>query len=125
MPFTIKAIRTDGGSEFGRKFTEYLESLGIEHRKNAPYTPQHNGKIERYHRTFKEKEAFFWSFYASVDELNYRLSLWLHHYNFQMRHGGLGMNRLTPAQKVLHASFQKSLQPHLKNVTGTLQLNII
>ncbi|MDP2624887.1 MAG: DDE-type integrase/transposase/recombinase, partial [Candidatus Peregrinibacteria bacterium] len=52
MPFTIKAIRTDCGSEFSTSFTNHLKSLGIEHRKNVPYTPQHNGKIERYHRTF-------------------------------------------------------------------------
>lgn len=123
MPFTIKAIRTDCGSEFSIQFTKYLKSLGIEHRKNAPYTPQHNGKIERYHRTFKGKELCFWSFYASIDELNYRLYHWTKRYNFKMKHGGLGMNRLTPAQKVLYSSIQKSLQPHFKNVTGTLQLN--
>ena len=40
-----------------------------------------------------------------------------------MKHGGLDMNRLTPAQKVLYSSFLKPMQPHLKNVTGTLQLN--
>lgn len=123
MPFTIKAIRTDCGREFGKGFMEHLAKLGIEHRKNPPYTPQHNGKIERYHRTFKEREGYSWPFAASVDELNYRLGLWLDHYNFRQRHGGLGMNRLTPAQKVLYASFYKPLQPHLKNVTGTLQLN--
>ncbi len=123
-PFTIKAIRTDCGKEFSVQFTKHLKSLGIEHRKNAPYTPQHNGKIERYHRTFKGKEMCFWSFYANRDELNYRLQHWVKYYNFKMKHGGLGMNRLTPAQKVLYASFQKPLQAHLKNVTGTLQLNI-
>ena len=123
MPFTIKAIRTDCGSEFSLEFTRHLRKLGIEHRKNAPYTPQHNGKIERYHRTFRGKEMCFWSFEASIDELNYRLQQWVKRYNFKMKHGGLGMNRLTPAQKVLYASIQKSLQPHLKNVTGTLQLN--
>jgi transposase InsO family protein len=123
MPFTIKAIRTDCGSEFSHEFTKHLEKLGIEHRKNAPYTPQHNGKIERYHRTFKGKEVCFWNFNATVDELNYRLQQWVKRYNFKMKHGGLGMKRLTPAQKVLYSSIQKSMQPHLKNVTGTLQLN--
>lgn len=125
MPFTIKVIRTDCGSEFSNKFTAHLEKLGIKHVKNAPYTPQHNGKIERYHRTFKEKEAYSWPFHASVDELNYRLKLWLNDYNFNRRHGGLHMHRLTPAQKVLHASFYKAMQAHLQNVTGTLQLNKI
>lgn len=123
MPFTIKAIRTDCGREFGKTFTAHLQELDIEHRKNPPYTPQHNGKIERYHRTFKEKEAYSWPFYASVDELNYRLTLWLQQYNFKRKHGGLHMNRLTPTQKILYASFHKPLQPYLENVTGTLQLN--
>jgi transposase len=123
MPFTIKAIRTDCGREFGKEFTDHLKTLGIEHRKNPPYTPQHNGKIERYHRTFKELEGYRWPFYAPIDELNYRLTLWLQEYNFKRRHGGLGMNRLTPAQKILYALFFNVMQPHHKNVTGTLQLN--
>jgi transposase len=123
MPFTIKAIRTDCGGEFGKAFTEHLNSLGIEHRKNPPYTPQHNGKIERYHRTFKENEAYSWPFHESLDELNYRLQKWLHFYNFKRRHSGLHMDRMTPSQKVLHATFYKPMQLHLTNVTGTLQLN--
>jgi transposase InsO family protein len=124
MPFTIKAIRTDCGGEFGSEFSKHLAMLGIEHRKNPPYTPQHNGKIERYHRTFKENEAYSWSYDDTLDELNYKLKKWLFHYNFDKRHSGLHMNRLTPSQKVLHASFFKPMQPHLMNVTGTLQLNI-
>lgn len=123
MPFTIQAIRTDCGGEFGKGFTEHLAKLGIEHRRNPPYTPQHNGKIERYHRTFKENEAYSWPFYSSLDELNYRLVLWLNNYNFKRKHSGLHMHRLTPAQKVLHASFSNTMQPHIQNVTGTLQLN--
>ena len=124
FPFTIKAIRTDCGHEFSTQFTEHLKELGIEHRKNAPYTPQHNGKVERYHRTFKELEAYSWPFSATKDELNYRLKLWLQEYNFHRKHRGLAMNGLTPAQKLLYASFQLPLYPHLQSVTGTLQLNI-
>ncbi|MEK6846127.1 MAG: DDE-type integrase/transposase/recombinase [Nanoarchaeota archaeon] len=123
FPFTIKASRTDCGREFGKEFTEYLRAHGIEHRRNPPYTPQHNGKVERYHRTFKEKEAIRWPFYEEREELNYRLVLWLQHYNFSRRHRGLGMNGLTPAQKLLYAAFSFPLQSHLQNVTGTLQLN--
>ena len=123
MPFTIKAIRTDQGTEFAKEFTEHLNKLGIEHKKNPAYTPQDNGKIESDHRTFKEKECLFWPVQATPDELNYRLKLWLNHYNFKKKHSGLHMHRLTPAQKILYASFQKPLQAHLQNVTGTLQLN--
>ena len=123
MPFTIKVIRTDRGTEFANKFTEHLQKLGIEHKKNPPHTPQHNGKIERYHRTFKEKEMIFWPYHGTADELNYRLALWLGFYNFKKKHGGLKMHRLTPAQKILYASFHKPMQAQLQNVTGTLQLH--
>lgn len=121
-PFNIEAIRTDQGREFPKKMTEWLKGKNIEHRKNPPYTPQHNGKIERYHRTFKEDEAVFWNQRGEIAELNYRLSLWLQHYNFNRKHGGLGMNRLTPAQKILYSYITNSFTS--KNVTGTLQQNM-
>ena len=121
-PFTIEAFRTDQGREFPKKMTEWLNERGINHRKNPPYTPQHNGKIERYHRTFKENEAVFWNQEGEINEFNYRMSLWLQHYNFNRKHGGLGMNRLTPAQKIIYSYIIKSFTS--KNVTGTLQQNI-
>lgn len=117
-PFPIKAIRTDQGREFGKKVTRFLQEHCIEHKKNPAYTPQHNGKIERYHRTFKEDEACYWHFNASKDELNYRLTLWLDHYNFNKKHTGLGMNKLTPVQKIAYATIQSSFN---ENVNLTLQ----
>lgn len=123
-PFPIAAIRTDCGREFGKAFTKHLAGLGIAHRKNPPYTPQHNGKIERYHRTLKENAACYWPFAASLDDLNYQLQLWLQFYNHRRRHRGLHMRGLTPAQKILYASITSTLQPHIQHVTGTLQLNM-
>lgn len=122
-PFKIRAIRTDQGREFAKTVTEFLLSQGIEHRKNPPYTPQHNGKIERYHRTFKEEEADSWPFHASFDELNYRLQLWLKEYNFKKKHTGLGMKKLTPVQKIAYAFISNSFNP--SNGNGMLQQNKI
>lgn len=124
-PFRIQAIRTDCGKEFSRAFTGFLEENGIEHKKNPPYTPQHNGKIERYHRTFKEREVCHWPFDASIEQLNYRLALWLYYYNHKKRHGGLEMNRMTPAQKIYYTTLVSSLQDQNKNVICLLQQNII
>ena len=121
-PFRIEAIRTDCGREFSKVFTQFLKDRGIEHRKNPPYTPQHNGKIERYHQTFKNSEACFWPRNASVEELNYRLQLWLHYYNFRRRHTGLGMNKMTPVQKVIYAFICDSFTSP-KNVNLILQQN--
>ena len=106
-----------------RTAKEVEEVVCLVSKLNPWDEPQYNGKIERYHRTFKEKECSFWSFTGTPDELNYRLALWVKHYNFKKKHAGLNMHRLTPAQKLLYASFQKPMQAHLQNVTGTLQLN--
>lgn len=118
-PFTIKAIRTDQGVEFGKKVTTFLGENGIEHKKNPAYTPQHNGKIERYHRTFKESEACYWHFNVSIHELNYRLSLWLSFYNNHKKHTGLGMNKMTPKQKLIYTLITDSF---LQDKNGTLIL---
>lgn len=117
VPFRIEAIRTD--QEFSRGITEWLTSQGIEHRRNPPYTPQHNGKIERYHRTFKELAVTSWLFYTEFHELTYLLAQWLGYYNTQRKHGGLAMYRLTPIQKLAYAYISHSFIP--SNVTGSLQ----
>lgn len=116
-PFTIHKIRTDQGKEFIAKIVEsYLTSHCIEHRRNTPYSPEENGKIERFHRTLNEK-ALCLGFYPSdtLDEMQYKLTLFLHYYNWQKRHRGLGMFGMTPIQK-LHYSANRS-----KSVTLQVQ----
>jgi transposase InsO family protein len=122
IPFNIEAIRTDQGKEFGKKTAIFLKEKGIQHKKNPAYTPQHNGKVERYHRTFKENEACHWPFHASFEELNFRLKLWLDYYNYHKKHTGLGMNKMTPVQKVIYALISQSFLPN-KNVNLMLQQN--
>jgi len=84
--YKVYAFRTDQGREFSRRVTQYLRRRWIEHNKNPPYTPQHNGKVERYHRTMKENCCVYWKFDATVDELNYNLKLWSDYYNTKKRH---------------------------------------
>jgi hypothetical protein len=50
----VKYLRTDGGKEFTGK-TDFCTSKGITHQVTPRHTPQSNGKIERFNRTFKEK----------------------------------------------------------------------
>lgn len=121
VPFRIEAIRTD--QEFSRGITEWLAARGIDHRRNPPYTPQHNGKIERYHRTFKELAVVDWPFAGELSLLSYLLNQWLSNYNFNRKHGGLGMNRLTPVQKLSSVFLSNPLTT--ANVTGSLQLYTI
>lgn len=51
---TIERIITDNGSRHCSKtFAAALN--GAEHRRTKPYTPKHNGTVERYNRTLAEE----------------------------------------------------------------------
>lgn len=53
---SIKAIRSDGGSEYANKNMRNLcEKYGMRHEKSAPYSSQQNGVSERMNRTIIEK----------------------------------------------------------------------
>ena len=114
-PFEIKAIRTDQGSEFvNRKVRDFLLARGIEHKVNPPYTPQHNGKIERFHQTFKNDAGLHdWYFEDDLETLNFKFKLYLDFYNNFRRHSGLGMNKLTPTQKIAYAIIHNSFSQNV------------
>ena len=94
---------------------------------NNPYTPKQNGKIERFHKTLKRE--FFWkycSFHDSIESMQYKYNQWLSYYNTKRRHGGYGMNRMTPYQKIastLFLSLNNINYP--QNVTLTMQQYMI
>ena len=100
VPFPIRAIRTDQGREYSRKVQEFLEKNHIEHNKNPAYTPQHNGKVERYHRTMKENCTEFWKWDDDIETYRYSLKLWTDYYNWTKKHYWLGMNGATPKEKL-------------------------
>lgn len=114
-PFTIQKIRTDQGKEFTNlKLKEILEKNNIIHRLNTPYCPEENGKIERFHGTLNQK-ALKYGFHPeqSLDQIQYNLNLFMHYYNYQKKHRGLGMNGKTPMERLNElASVNPSLQCH-------------
>lgn len=67
FPFAIECVQTDSSGEFTNRlmpkgndkptlFELELQRLGIRHKLIRPYTPRHNGKVERSHR--KDNEEF-------------------------------------------------------------------
>lgn len=98
--YPIKCVQTDNGFEFtktyirdkpqnGKRtltlFQKALRELGIEHKQIRPFTPRHNGKVERSHR--KDGERFYGkhSFY-SLEDFNKQLKVYNREYNnFPMR----------------------------------------
>lgn len=101
-PFLIQKIRTDQGREFiGNRVKELLKEQKILFRNNTPYCPEENGKIERFHRTLKEKGIRrFFKAEDSLETMQYRLNLFLHYYNYRKKHRGLGMNGKTPMERL-------------------------
>ncbi len=75
------------------KFINYCNSLNIEVIINKAYSPEKNGKIERFHRTIKQ--GLFWkdcSYTDSPEYIQLKLNSWLNYYNQKRRHYGFGMN---------------------------------
>ena len=114
-PFTIQKIRTDQGTEFlNLRLKKLLKEHNIIHRKNTPYCPEENGKIERFHGTLNQK-AFRYGFppNQTIDQMQYKLTLFMHYYNYQKKHRGLGMGGKTPMERLNElASVNLTLQCH-------------
>jgi transposase InsO family protein len=51
---TPRVISDNGPQFISKDFKEFIRISGMTHVRTAPYYPQSNGKIERYHRTIKE-----------------------------------------------------------------------
>ena len=91
FPFKIYTVRTDNGTEFTKRlisknpnditmFELALRKNNIHHDLIKPYTPKHNGKVERSHR--KDNERFYSTnrFY-SIEDANKQLQSYLRKYN--------------------------------------------
>lgn len=96
MPFPIKAIQVDGGSEFQDAFEEECQRRSIKLFVLPPRSPKLNGHVERAQRTHTEEfyevtEASF-----EIRELNRALLKWEKVYNTIRPHQSLGY--LTPQQ---------------------------
>ena len=55
VPITdrTKLLSDNGPGYVSRAFRDYLGMVGIKHILAAPFHPQTNGKLERYHQTLK------------------------------------------------------------------------
>jgi len=53
-PLKIKALRTDGGTEYLGEMSIHLNKRAIEHQMTTHYSPESNGVAERLNRTLNE-----------------------------------------------------------------------
>ncbi|MCV7674565.1 DDE-type integrase/transposase/recombinase, partial [Micrococcus luteus] len=81
----IERIVTDNGSCY--RASAFADALaGSRHQRITPYTPRHNGKIERYNRILAE-EFLYARTWTSEDERANALERWNLHYNYHRPHG--------------------------------------
>lgn len=111
FPYAIECIQTDNGVEFTNRlsssnskrktlFENTLAQLDIQHKLIRPFTPRHNGKVERSHR--KDNEEFYacHKFY-SFEDFKKQLAVRQRQYNnFPMR----PLNWLSPKHVLLSFS---------------------
>ena len=76
--FRIECVQTDNGLEFTNRlspsgtnkqtlFENTLSDMGIRHKLIRPYTPRHNGKVERSHREDQKRFYSYHRFYSFHD----------------------------------------------------------
>ena len=106
MPFPVKAVQVDGGSEFKAAFEAACQERGLQLFVLPPRSPKLNGRVERLNRTFREE---FWECSGGevdLPPLQAALPGWETTYNAVRPHQALGY--LTPV-----ASLAALPSPHL------------
>ncbi len=86
---TVRALLTDNGSSYrSHRFRHVCQQLGIRHRRTKPYSPQTNGKAERFIQTALREWAYA-KYWQDSTERNQYLLPWTAYYNFARPHGSL------------------------------------
>jgi putative transposase len=96
MPFKVKALQVDGGSEFYSDFEEECQRKKIQLFILPPKSPKLNGCVERAQRTHTEEFYEVYEVPWNVTDLNPRLQKWEYVYNCIRPHQAL--NYRTPLQ---------------------------
>jgi transposase InsO family protein len=85
----IDRVMTDNGSCYrSRAFAKACAELAIKHIRTKPYTPQTNGKAERFIQTALREWAYATAFETS-EQRKAELPIWLHRYNWHRPHASL------------------------------------
>ncbi|MEH0111438.1 IS481 family transposase, partial [Tersicoccus sp. MR15.9] len=79
-------VVTDNGNNYRAKdFVRAVLSAASRHQRIRPYTPRHNGKIERYNRLLVD-EVLYARPYASEQARRDAIDVWVNHYNYHRPH---------------------------------------
>ena len=111
------SLLSDNGSGYvSRGFRDYLHLVGIKHILAAPFHPQTNGKLERYHQSIKRdvKQVP----YEMPSVLEAAIAAFVAYYNYRRYHKALG--NVTPAD-MLNGRREQILQRRKEVQVPTLE----
>jgi transposase InsO family protein len=85
----IRALLTDNGSSYrSHLFRQTCLQMGLKHRRTRPYSPQTNGKAERFIQTALREWAYS-THWPDSEQRNLALAPWTDYYNHARPHGSL------------------------------------
>ena len=88
-----RLLSDNGSSYISEELAEWLDAQRMSHVRGAPYHPQTQGKIERWHQTLKNR-ILLENYYLPRD-LEMQIAAFIEHYNHRRYHESL--ENLTPA----------------------------
>ncbi len=91
-----RLLSDNGSSYVSGDLAEWLQDKGMKHSRGAPYHPQTQGKIERWHQTLKNRILL--ENYFLPGDLEAQIEAFVEHYNHQRYHESL--NNVTPSEVV-------------------------
>jgi len=88
-----RLLSDNGSCYISGELAEWMEKQKMEHVRGAPFHPQTQGKIERWHQTMKNR-ILLENYYLPGD-LEQQIGVFVYHYNNHRYHESL--NNITPA----------------------------
>ena len=86
----VERVMTDNGACYKSfAFRRTCKRHGLRHIRTRPYTPRTNGKAERFIQTSLREWAYAQA-YRNSQQRKAELPVWLHRYNWQRPHAGIG-----------------------------------
>ena len=102
MPFKVKAIQVDGGSEFKAEFEQECQKRGIALRVLPPRSPKPDGTVERTIGTWRCEFHGCWDIPDDLAKINLLVDAFADEFNRVRPHRSLGCR--TPEEFLRAAS---------------------